>query len=76
MTRRVVRTASELQASRETRPAISRRFGAGSVLNVLQWLNPAVARFTVEGEGLEVWCCPQATFEERTESPEAAVSSQ
>jgi hypothetical protein len=75
MTRRVVKTACELEASREVRPGVNRRFGAGSVLNVLQWENPAVARFTVEGEGCEVWCSPQTAFEAHTESPEPSIRS-
>src|ERR1041385_7501938 len=54
MTRTVVKAGCEFDALREARPAISRRFRAGAVLNVLQWVNPAMARFTVEGEGIEV----------------------
>jgi hypothetical protein len=73
--RRVVRSASELEAFRETRPAVTRRFEQGTVLNVLQWVNPATARFTVEGEGIESWCCPQELFEQQTEAPVAAMES-
>jgi hypothetical protein len=73
MTRRVIKVASEVEAFRETRPTVRRRFQAGTVLNVLQWVTPDVARFTVEGEGIELWCCPQAVFDEQTESPERST---
>ena len=75
MIRRVVKSAAELEAFRETRPAVNRRFERGTVVNVLQWVNPATARFTVEGEGIEVWCCPQEAFEQHTEAPVAAMGS-
>ena len=69
MIRRIISAERELEACREARPSIRRHFGAGAVLNVLQWVNPEIARFTVEGEGCEVWCCPQAIFYEDTEAP-------
>jgi len=69
MTRRVLRAASGLQAFREARPSIRREFQPGAVLNVLQWVYPNVARFTVEGEGIEVWCCQQRVFDKRTVPP-------
>ena len=69
MIRRLVRAESELEGFRETRPTVKRQFARGTVLNVLQWVNPAVSRFTVEGEGIEIWCCPQDAFEEHTEAP-------
>ena len=74
MIRRVVKGTSELEAFRETRPAITRRFGPGSVLNVLQWVNPATSRFTIEGEGIEVWCCPRDVFEQHTELPASVAT--
>ena len=70
MTRRVIKDASELEAFRETRPTIRRVFHAGTVVNVLQWVKPDTARFTIEGEGIEGWCCPKDVFDEKTFSPE------
>ena len=45
------------------------------MINVLQWLNPEAARFTIEGEGIEVWCCPQSVVEEQTEPPQSALTT-
>lgn len=75
MTRRVTKPTSEFEAYREARPGIRRRFQPGTVLNVLQWVNESIARFTVEGEGMEVWCCPQGLFDEHTEFPEKTGES-
>jgi len=36
------------------------------VLNVLQWVTADTSRFTVEGEGIEGWCCPKAVLYEQT----------
>jgi hypothetical protein len=74
MIRRVVKSECEFEAACETRLAKRRRFQAGAVLNVLQWVRPDAARFTVEGEGIEVWCCPKTIFDEGTESPEASAA--
>ena len=68
MTRRVIKVGCEFDASQETRPAICRRFKTGAVLNLLQWVNPEIARFTVEGEGIEVWSCRQTVFQDQTDS--------
>lgn len=70
MTRRVVKDECGLEAFRETRPTVRRHFPGGTVLNVLQWVKQEIARFTVEGEGIEVWCCPTAVFDENTVSTE------
>jgi hypothetical protein len=75
MTRRVSKGGSEFDAYRETRRSVVRRFQPGTVLNVLQWVTPEVARFTVEGEGIEVWCCPQTVFKDRTEALEIRKTS-
>jgi len=76
MTRRVVKTACDVEACREIRPTTHRQFQSGTVLNILQWVTPEVARFTIEGEGVEIWCCPQAILNERTEAPERSLSVQ
>ena len=70
MNRRIVKY--EFEAYREARPAVRRDFGSGAVLNILQWVKPETARFTVEGEGMEVWCCPQFLIDHKTESPEGS----
>lgn len=74
MIRKVIRSGCEFEAGCEARPGKWRRFQAGAVLNVLQWVRPDTARFTVEGEGIEVWDCPKATFDEATESPNASAA--
>ena len=38
----------------------------GTVLNRLQELDSEISRFTVEGEGAKVWCCPHGSFENCT----------
>jgi len=72
MNRRVVKPDGDFDAYREVRPSVHRHFASGTVLNILQWVNPDTARFTIEGEGIEVWCCPQSVIDERTESPQTA----
>jgi hypothetical protein len=72
MNRRVIKQDAGFDAYREARPTVHRYFAPGKVLNILQWVNPEVARFTIEGEGIEVWCCPQTVMSEQTESPQAA----
>ena len=69
MTRRIIKQASLVEACREARASVTRRFEPGAVLNILQWVNPATARFTVEGEGADIWCCSQAVMDDQTESP-------
>lgn len=74
MNRRVVRDGASIPAERENRRAITREMSAGAVLNILQSVRPGEARFTVEGEGGEVWCCPQAALDEGTFTPARAGS--
>jgi hypothetical protein len=38
----------------------------GAVLNILQWVREETARFTIEGEGADIWCCPRIVVEENT----------
>ncbi len=66
MTRRIIKDESDLDAFRETRPTVRRRFYGGAVLNVLQSVTAGMCRFTVEGEGMEVWCCPKNILDEQT----------
>jgi hypothetical protein len=72
MNRRVIKPDGDFDAYREARPAVHRHFASGTVLNILQWIKPDTARFTIEGEDMEVWCCPQSVIDERSESPQAA----
>ena len=72
MYRRTVRPNGTLSVCREVQPATSRSLGSGAVLNVLQWVKPETARFTVEGEGADIWCCPQTELEEYTLGVEAS----
>ena len=69
MNRRVIKDRCDIEAILEARPVKSRAFRAGTVLNLLQWVRPDTARFTVEGEGIDVWCCPQKVIDERSEAP-------
>jgi hypothetical protein len=64
----MVRKGGHFEATREANRVTTRRFLEGTVLNILQWTKPGQARFTVEGEGAEIWFCEQATFDEHTES--------
>ena len=66
MTRRIIKESAEMQGSREASPAVKRHFAPGTVLNILQWTQPEVARFTVEGEGAEVWFCARGLMEHVT----------
>jgi hypothetical protein len=70
MNRRVVKQGCDVEAVLETRSGKSRVFTPGNVLNILQWLRPETARFTVEGEGIDVWCCPREVIDERSEAPQ------
>jgi hypothetical protein len=72
MNRRVIKQDGDLDAYREVRPEVHRHFASGTVLNILQSAKSDIARFTIEGEGIEGWCCPQSIIDERTESPQAA----
>jgi hypothetical protein len=71
MERRVVRT--QFDAIREANGVTTRQFRGGAVLNLLQWTRPDQARFTVEGEGAEIWFCPQSLLDKHTMRSEAAA---
>lgn len=74
MYRRTVRPNGNLSVCREVQPATSRMLDSGAVLNVLQWVKPETARFTVEGEGAEIWCCPQDELDQQTLGAEASTA--
>jgi hypothetical protein len=74
MNRRVVKNGCEFEALLEARPVKQRRFGEGMVLNLLQWIRPETARFTVEGEGIDVWCCPKELLDQDTEAPQRSMA--
>ena len=60
MNRRIVREDSNLCAIRERDGKQNRTLNGGAVLNLLQWVRPGEARFTVEGEGAEIWTCDES----------------
>lgn len=66
MNRRVVRPDARIEVSREARPETVRMLSVGAVLNILQWVREETARFTIEGEGADIWCCPRIVVEENT----------
>ena len=66
MLRRVVAQDRQIDATREANARIFRTFGSGCVLNMLQWVRPGIARFTIEGEGADVWCCDEAQIGQNT----------
>jgi hypothetical protein len=72
MHRRIVRKNSHFEATREANRATTRQFLEGTVLNILQWIRPGEARFTVEGEGAEIWVCEQATLNRFTDELSAS----
>ena len=72
MDRKLIKPDGDFDVYREVRPAVHRHFALGTVLNILQPIDPDFARFTIEGKSTEVWCCPQSVIDERTESPQAA----
>jgi hypothetical protein len=60
MNRRIVLENRSLRAFRERDGKQDRTLGGGAVLNILQWVRPGTARFTVAGEGAEIWTCGEA----------------
>jgi hypothetical protein len=66
MNRRIVLNDRSLRATRERDGKQDRTLHSGAVLNILQWVRPGEARFTVEGEGAEIWFCDEAVIEETT----------
>lgn len=67
MNRRLVRPECRVEACRETRPSVRRQLEPGTVVNILQFLKPETARFTIEGEGAEVWNCEHNVINEQTD---------
>jgi hypothetical protein len=66
MLRRVVVEKRQFEATRESSVETKRIVAGGSVLNMLQWVRPSVARFTIEGEGADIWFCEQSVLELNT----------
>ena len=66
MDRRVVVQGQQLHATREASSRTTRTFTGGCVLNMLQWVRPGIARFTIEGEGADVWFCDEAQIDRKT----------
>ena len=54
MLRRLVVQGQEVQATREADARTERKLTGGCVLNMLQWVRPGIARFTIEGERADV----------------------
>ncbi|MBI2747760.1 MAG: hypothetical protein HYX43_00080 [Burkholderiales bacterium] len=67
MNRRIVLENRSLHATRERDGKLDRTLGGGAVLNILQWVRPGQARFTVEGEGAEIWTCEESAVQSATE---------
>jgi hypothetical protein len=66
MNRRIVQENHNLRAIRERDGKVDRTIGSGAVLNILQWVRPGEARFTIEGEGAEIWTCAEAEIHAST----------
>jgi hypothetical protein len=66
MNRRIVREDRSLCAVRERDGKENRTLNPGVVVNLLQWVRPGEARFTVEGEGAEIWTCEESAVREAT----------
>jgi hypothetical protein len=66
MTRRIVRDDCNLEVIRERDGRLTRTITTGAVLNILQWVRPGQARFTLEGEGAEVWVCEETAITDAT----------
>ncbi|HEX6972556.1 MAG TPA: hypothetical protein VF234_10080 [Limnochordia bacterium] len=66
MTRRIVLEDRQLRAIRERDGKENRTLAGGAVLNLLQWHRQGEARFTVEGEGAEIWTCDESDVHETT----------
>ena len=66
MNRRIVMEDRNLHAVRERDGKQDRTFNGGAVVNLLQWVRPGEARFTVEGEGAEIWTCDESAVSEST----------
>jgi hypothetical protein len=66
MNRRIVLENRTLRAIRERDGKQDRTLNGGAVLNILQWVRPGQARFTVEGEGAEIWTTEESEVQEFT----------
>jgi hypothetical protein len=66
MNRRIVLEDRSVRACRERDGKQDRTLGSGAVLNLLQWVRPGQARFTVEGEGAEIWTCEESQIDGST----------
>ena len=66
MNRRIVLENRSLRAKRERDGKQDRTLNGGAVLNILQWVRPGETRFTVEGEGAEIWVCDEGEAQETT----------
>ena len=66
MNRRIVLENRTLSVTRERDGKLQRSLGQGAVLNMLQWVRRGEARFTIEGEGAEIWVCDEAEILETT----------
>jgi hypothetical protein len=75
MLRRVVIDNRQLEIVREANARSTRTLRSGNVINILQMVRPGIARFTIEGEGADVWFCDQSTMEADTLQASAAGES-
>jgi hypothetical protein len=66
MNRRIVLENCNVRAIRERDGKQDRTLGGGAVLNILQWVHPGEARFTIEGEGAEIWTCQESEIHAST----------
>jgi hypothetical protein len=66
MNRRIVLKDRSLRAIRERDGKQDRTLQDGAVLNILQWVRPGEARFTIEGEGAEISTCGEAEIQDST----------
>lgn len=66
MLRRIVVQGQEIQATREANARTTRTLTGGCVVNMLQWVRPGIARFTIEGEGADVWFCDDVLIDRNT----------
>jgi hypothetical protein len=71
----VVRRNNLFEVRREAKGSTVRTLGGGAVLNILQPVRAGVARFTIEGEGAEIWFCDQALIDAHTLHASAAAEA-
>ena len=73
MLRRVVVQERQFEVTREANAKTKRILVGGAVLNMLQWVHPGVARFTIEGEGADIWFCEETVLGLNTVNASAAT---